>query len=193
MLPSTPAASPSRWPFAALIGILLLGIVGIVNVTIDDIVLDAAAPASQTLSIDEKAYYDFVEPRLARLSEEVNAVAEMVDGKSRDIIDLTVRGDRISTLTAEILEHGETTGVPERFAGIHRNITQGAEVVTATFDEARASLRTFNFSNMTTLVPQFHRAADILTTAHRDLVGMATGPNAGGLLPLAIAATSAPC
>lgn len=175
MLPSTPVSS-SRWPLLVLLGVLAFGMVGLVQVTMEDITLPQAAQATSDLSVDEKAYYDFVEPRLARLSDEVSAVAEMVDGKSRNIVDLTVRGHRIETLTIEILEQGDTSGVPERFSSAHENIRQASQVINASFDEARAALRKFNFSNMTTLAAQFHRATDVLTLAHEELVALVTSP-----------------
>lgn len=178
MLLSTPSGTSARWPAVILVALLLLGAIGIMRVTVEDIALRSAAPAGSALSVDEKTYYEFVEPRLARLVQEVDAVSEMVQGKSRDIIDLTVRGDRIETLSAEIIEHGDANGVPERFAGVHEEFRRGSTIVGATFDEARTALRTFNFSNMTTLVPQFHQAAMLLQQAHDHLVAIVGVPAA---------------
>lgn len=160
----------------ALFILVLLTFVGVSFATGSDIALEDAKPASGNLSVDERTYYEFVSPRLDRLVIEVDQVADMVHAKSRDIIALTVSGDRITRLTDEILDFGRTNGVPERFALVHERIESGSDSVNATFAQARKALRTFDFSIMTTLVSEFDSAAQILHSAQDLMIELALDP-----------------
>jgi|GEM_PF-4316650 len=160
----------------ALVILILITILGVSFATSSDITLEDAKPASGDLSVDERTYYEFVSPRLDRLVIEVDQVAKLVENKSRDIITLSVSGDRITRLTDEILDFGRTNGVPERFAHVHQLIQGGSDTVNDTFAQARKALRTFNFSIMTTLVTEFDGAAQILHTAQDQLIELARDP-----------------
>lgn len=155
-----------------LVALLLLGAVGVWRFTVTDIHIDEAAPAADSLSVDERTYYEYVAPRLDRLIAEVDDVVVMVDQKSRDIIELTVHGERIEALTDQILTFSSENGVPERFESVHQLIEDGTRTVTYTFDEARTALRTFNFSEMTSLVPKFNQAAVLLHTAQDEMLAL---------------------
>jgi hypothetical protein len=156
----------------SLLGLLLVTMIGVSISTASDIVIGEARPVSRSLSVDERTYYEFVAPRLDRVIVEIDNVVSMVDGKSRDIVALTVSGDRIKELTDDIVGFGATNGVPSRFADVHRLIVGGAERVTYTFDEARKALRRFNFSQMTTLVPQFDSGARTLHLAQEQMLAV---------------------
>lgn len=121
------------------------------------------------LSVDEEAYYEYVVPRLDRLVTEVDDVVTLVDTRSRDIMSLSRSGTVIEQLTGEIRTYGEEHGVPSRFAEIHGQILTASDTVNATFAEARTALRTFNFSQMSGLVPGFHDAAESFTAARDEL------------------------
>jgi hypothetical protein len=156
----------------SLLVLLLVTMVGVSISTASDIAIGEARPASRNLSVDERTYYEFVAPRLDRVVVEVDNVVSMVDGKSRDIVALTVSGDRIEELTDDIVGFGATNGVPSRFADVHRLIVGGTESVTYTFDEARKALRRFNFSQMTTLVSQFDSGARTLHLAQEQMLAV---------------------
>ena len=166
-----PSPSPQRRTLTfALAALLVMTTIGVSISTASDISLDAPPPASQALSVDERSYYEFVAPRLDRLVVEVDEVVTMVDGKSRDIIALTVHGDRIEELTDEIVTFGEEHGIPPRFDDVHGLIVSGTDTVTYTFGEARLALRRFNFSKMTTLVSEFDAAAQTLHRAQDQMM-----------------------
>jgi len=125
------------------------------------------------LAEDESAYYEFVAPRLDRLVEEVDGVVVMVQNRSRDILELTISGNRIEALSDQIEEFGATNGVPDAFAEIHQQIVSATDTTSYTFDQARESLRTFNFSNMSNLVIDFETAANELHAAQDQLESFA--------------------
>lgn len=185
------AQTPSRRP--ALIGLMLLLLVTVVSVskvTVEDIDLGEAAPPSASLTVDEETYYRFVAPRLDRMVVEVDRLAEMVNGKSRDIIELTISANRIETLSEAIVEFGEENGVPERFGYVHHRILQSTGTFAYAFDEARSALSRFDFSGMTVLVPQFNDAAHMLHLAQEEMTSIAGSDSA--LFPAGYVTGSAP-
>jgi hypothetical protein len=157
-----------------LVLLLIVSALGVVISTANDIGLGAVADV-QGLSEDETAYYEYVAPRLDRLVVEIDDVVQMIGEKSRDILALTISGNRIEELTREITHYGEEYGVPDRFEAIHQVILEATGTASYTFDQARQALRTFNFSRMTGLVQDFQGAADGLHWADDQLEAIAGG------------------
>src|SRR5699024_1094167 len=93
----------------------------------------------------------------------------MVKGKSRDIIALTLSGERIESLTDEINAFADEHGVPERFRPIHQEITGGTGTIVGIFDQAKSALRNLDFSKMPALIDTFNAAADDLHDAQAHL------------------------
>jgi hypothetical protein len=147
---------------------LLFGSIGVFISTANDIDLDDVT-ASASMDADETAYYEYVAPRLDRLVMEMDETVEMVQGKSRDILALTVSGNRIETLTAEIVAYGDDHGVPVMFAEVHSMIVDATSTAIGTFEEARTALRTFNFSGMSGLVEGLTAAATDLHAAQEEM------------------------
>lgn len=166
--------SSRPYALAILAVVLIFGSLAVVVTTAQDIELGEVGDP-EGLSASETAYYEYVAPRLDRLVTEVDDVVVMVEGKSRDILALTISGSRIEELSNEIIEFGETNGVPDRFLGVHDTILDATETATYTFDQARESLRSFDFSRMTGLVTEFQNAADGLHRAQQDMENLAAG------------------
>jgi hypothetical protein len=146
----------------------LVGSFGVVLTTANDIDLGVAV-SGPGLTSEESAYYEYVSPRLDRLVTEVDQVVVMVEGKSRDILALTISGNRIEDLSRQITGFGETNGVPGRFQAIHDQVLTATNTTTYTFGQAREALRSFNFSNMSNLVTDFQIAATQLHEAQDDM------------------------
>lgn len=163
----------SRSPYitlAVLLLVLLVTVVGVTVSTASHIDLQPVMRSSTSgLTKEESAYYQYVAPRLDRLVSEVDDVVVMVDGKSRDIIALSVSGARIEQLADEIMTYGNDHGVPRRFADIHARIVDATNTATFTFGQARQALRSFDFSGMTGLVGEFQAAAEALHQAQDAL------------------------
>lgn len=160
----------SRLPiFVTLLVMVVVGGLITANNAYQSVDIDTVVVDDSGLSLDEQSYYEYVAPRLDALVEEVGATRDMVESKSRDILALTRAGTVIDTLTSEIRVYGEEHGVPDRFADVHIRILAASDTVTATFDEARTALRTFNFSGMSDLVVGFGQAADDFVAAQSDL------------------------
>ncbi len=193
---SRESSRPNRHsaPFIVISILVLLGSIGVIISTANDLGIGTVETAVG-LTEEENAYYEFVAPRLDRLVVEVDDVVVMVEGRSRDILDLTISGNRIEALTEQIVSFGDENGVPDRFAAIHQRIVAATDTTSHTFDEARESLRTFNFSNMSNLVTNFVAAADDLHAAQdqlEEIVGGTTGaiPHSTGATAVQVAGHS---
>lgn len=176
MTTTSPGRRTTSAAYLILALLLLFGSIGVVVTTANDIDLDNVT-ASAGMSPEETAYYEYVAPRLDRLVTEMDDVVVMVEAKSRDILALTVSGNRIDTLTEEITAFGEENGVPAQFQDVHGRILDATGTATATFDEARNALRTFDFSGMSGLVDGFTAAADELHAAQDELGRLDGGIN----------------
>lgn len=133
-------------------------------------------PTSQPpagLTVDEATYYGYVAPRLDRLVEEMDAVVELVRARSRNVVSLSVRGNRIDAISRQIADFGATNGVPARFAAIHQQILRGSDEATAAMEQARTALQRFDFSIIPTLIPQFEGGARTLHQAREFLTNVA--------------------
>lgn len=108
-----------------------------------------------TLLATERAYLNFMVPRLDRLIQEGTAVSTLVDERSRDVLALSRHGNRISALTSDILEWDSANAVPARFRSAHSSLIASAEDLETLIVEARRALLTFDFSDMSTLAPRF--------------------------------------
>jgi hypothetical protein len=180
---SRQSSRPNRrvTPFGVITVLILLGSFGVVFSTANDLGIGTADTAVG-LTEEENTYYEFVAPRLDRLVVEVDDVVVMVEGRSRDILDLTISGNRIEALTDQIVAFGVENGIPDRFADIHQRIVSATDTTSYTFDQARESLRSFNFSNMANLVTNFEAAATELHAAQDQLENVAGG-TAGAMSP----------
>lgn len=157
-----------------LTALLVLGSLTVMISTVEVVELGVADSATG-LNEAESAYYEYVAPRLDRLVTEVDDVVVMVEGKSRDILALTISGSRIEDLASEITSYGVAHGVPGRFQNVHATIKRSTDTATFTFDQARESLRTFDFSRMSGLVTDFQDAASGLHTAQAEMETIAGG------------------
>jgi len=152
--------------FAALLAISWFGITLSTGSTIR---LNEPAESARTLTVDEATYYEYVAPRLERLVAETDSVLELVKTRSRNVISLSVHGNRIDTLAAEIRAFGAEKTVPERFAAIHQQILDGSDEATSAIAAARSALRRFDFSGLPALIPQFESGSMQFHQAWRAL------------------------
>ena len=129
------------------------------------------APVQPTaaLSPDERAYVEFVSPRLEELVDETSAVTVLVQERSRNVVALNSRGVRISELSSEIKDFGDQQGVPGRFMQVDISIRDGLTLANGAIDNARKALLRFRFDSIPKLIPEFAAGRDKLTSALVEL------------------------
>ena len=174
-MPVPPTTLPRpRTLVGILLGLLVITWIG-VSLSTTTVRLGPAADAPRALSVDEATYYEYVAPRLDRLVVETDAVSALVRDRSRNVVSLSVHGNRIEKLAGDIVTYGTDNGVPERFAAAHERIVGGTTRVTTAMTEARTALQTLDFSTIPNLIPQFDRGATLLHQAQELLAAPAGG------------------
>jgi len=122
-----------------------------------------------SMSPDDRVYVEFVYPRLAELVDETTVVTALVREKSRNVLELNRRGNRITDLASEITVFGNKHDIPKRFALVDGDIRDGMTLETGAIDKARQALVRFRFDSISVLVPEFASGRDKLSGALADL------------------------
>lgn len=146
----------------------------------DSVDVEPVPTASDQLSSQERAYYDFVAPRLRELSAQARELARLGEAKSRDIFAIRAHGDRLNELSDELDTFLAASGTPPRFDGVDAGYREGVELTRRAMQEAQRGFLTFDWDRVARAVPVFVAGADRLEMAVSDLDvagGMAT-PNA---------------
>ncbi len=136
------------------------------------------APSVPDLTMDERAYYDFVAPRLRELSAETHALRDAAASKSRNLVDIRVRGERVRGLVREINGYTEKTGTPARFAAAAIAYRAGAEDALVAMREAQQGFMRLDWDRVATAVPRFSDGTEQLDAAIAELER--SGSRAGG-------------
>lgn len=141
--------------------------------------LDLASPPSPLpeLTTEERAYYDYVAPRVRELSAQTRALGEAAAAKSRNLLDIRARGARITTLIQEINQYGETSGTPARFAPAAAAYRSGAGSALAAMREAQQGFIRFDWDRVAAAVPVFADGAAQLDVAAEEMDQAGGQPN----------------
>ncbi len=112
-------------------------------------------PSVPELTDDERAYYDFVAPRLRELSAQTQALSDAAASKSRNLVDIRVRGERVRTLVREINEYADDAGAPERFTAVAAAYRAGAGDALVAMREAQQGFLRLDWDRVAAAVPRF--------------------------------------
>lgn len=138
-------------------------------------------PASAALTPDEKAYYDYVAPRMHDLIAELRLLAEMGSQKSRNIIVLERHYTRASDLIGEIEAYQAAHPLPMRFAPAATPLAKGVNEVNTAMSDAQTAFYKLQFDKLGQLLAQFNTGADTIAVA------VALLDQLGGATPVAAA------
>ncbi len=167
-----PATSSRGSPSRALAVVVLLMVLGALVILITgggETRLQTPVSPAASLGADERGYVEFVFPRLEELVDETTAVTALVRDRSRNVLELNRRGNRISILASEITTFGDEHGIPKRYAVVDANIREGMTAANGTITKARRALVRFQFDSIPALVPEFAAGRDKLSSALADL------------------------
>jgi hypothetical protein len=179
---------------ALVASVLLLIVFGLVIAAInqdaiEELFVDPAPaetplPAAPATTAEERAMYDYVSPRLAALTAEAELLEQMGRERSRNLVELQVRSDRVSQLADEIDSFLAYTPVPSRFQpAIDRYVAAVAET-RAGMQESRAAVFRFDWDAVAAGLDHFSRGTDELkavSAMFQELVGGDATPAAASL------------
>jgi hypothetical protein len=155
----------------ALIGVVVLAVIGIGVYEAVGVIRGPAVhpgtppPAAAALTPDEKAYYDYVAPRLHDLIAELHLLAQMGGQKSRNIIVLQRHYTRASDLIDEIQTYQAQHPLPNRFAPAATPLAAGVAQVQTAMSNAESAFFKFQFAKLGDLLAQFDGGADTVNQA----------------------------
>jgi hypothetical protein len=171
-----------RWARVGLIVIVTLVIAAVVMQRAgwlgdDEVEVGTVPAAAVDLSPRERAYYDFVAPRLRELSAQARELATLGQEKSRDLLAIRAHGDRLNELGDELDAFILANGTPDRFATVETGYRKGISLARRGMQEAQRGFLTFDWDRVARAVPVFVAGAERLETTVSDLDvagGMAT-------------------
>lgn len=142
--------------------------------------IDAGTPPASVpeLSADERAYYEFVAPRLLDLSAQSQALGNAAAAKSRNLLDIQARGDRVRTLVRELDGYTDQVGTPARFAAATVAYRAGAEYALVAMREAQQGFLRLDWDRVAASVPTFAAGTDQFNVAVNEIEK--AGSRAGG-------------
>lgn len=123
------------------------------------------APAANTLTPRERAYYDYVSPRMHQLVGEADQLAELGSHKSRNVLALQSGYNRVTKLTDEIRAYSKAHGVPPRFAAANAAFERGATQMADTMKSAEQAFFKFDFTALNAELAKFKDANTSLRAA----------------------------
>lgn len=123
------------------------------------------APAANTLTPQEHAYYGYVSPRLHQLVGEADQLATLGSHKSRNVIALQSGYNRVVKLIDEIRAYDKAHGVPSRFAAANADFERGATQITATMNAAEQAFFKFDWTALNAELGKFKDANASLRAA----------------------------
>jgi hypothetical protein len=136
-------------------------------------------PAAPNLTLEETAFYEYVAPRLRAVTAEAQKLAELGRAKSRNVIELQRRGDRVNDISREIDDWVAMRPVPGVFAPAMQRYSSGIAAVRKATEESRSAFVTFDWDRVARAVVIMEKGADDLTSAVQALEQTA-GRSVGG-------------
>ena len=155
----------------ALIGVVALAVIGIGVYEAVGVIRGPEVhpgtppPAAAALTPDEKAYYDYVAPRLHDLIAELRLLAQLGGQKSRNVIVLQRHYTRASDLIDEIQTYQAGHPLPARFAPAATPLAVGVAQVQTAMSDAESAFFKFQFAKLGDLLAKFDGGADTVNQA----------------------------
>jgi hypothetical protein len=152
-------------PLAILLVLIIAGAVALRVLQPEAKSEGTPAPAANTLSPQERAYYDYVSSRMHQLVGEADQLAELGSHKSRNVIALQSGYNRVTKLIDEIRVYDKGHGVPPRFAAANAAFERGATQMADTMKSAEQAFFKFDWTALNVELAKFKDATASLRAA----------------------------
>jgi hypothetical protein len=136
-------------------------------------------PADVALSSDEREFYDFVGPRMQTLTAEAQVLDTMGKERSRNLVELQVRSERVTSLLDELDGYLVRNPAPSRMQSVVDAYHEAAANLRSGMKDARAAVLKFDWNEVAKGLDLFSQGTDKLSTANdllRTLVGKSATP-----------------
>src|SRR5262245_42655377 len=108
----------------------------------------AGTPVDVSLALThgEQAFYHAIVPRMLKVSAEAQVLNKMGQEKSRNVLELQTRGNRIDAETAAINAYIAKNSVPPRFQNAMSTFEQGVSDLKSAMSNSKKGMVTFNWN-----------------------------------------------
>ncbi len=130
--------------------------------------------ATTGMSLEEQAFYDFVAPRMLSVTAEAKVLAELGQEKSRNVLELQTRGNRIDKYTSEIDGYIASHSVPTRFTKSMSLFYQGVGQLKSAMANSKKGMVTFDWDLVAQQIAVFDQGASKVKTATGQIQQSAT-------------------
>jgi hypothetical protein len=160
---------------------LLIGYAG--RDTIEEIVVSAAErgtpmAAPVAASPAERSFYSYVGARLRALNAESAELARLGDERSRNLMELQVRSDRVIELADQIDAYIAATGVPPRFSLAVEKYQSGILDVRTGIDDAKSAVLRLDWDAVAVALDLFENGTNQLDATYRLMRDIVSGGTA---------------
>jgi len=131
--------------------------------------LGSPPPAAIELTVEERAFYDSVVMRLRAVTAESEALVALGQARSRNILELQRRSDRVEQITTQIDEFIAASGIPDRFTEAVAHYVAGIKAVRAAESATRTGFLSFGWDAIDRAVEGMASGAMNLRTAQELL------------------------
>jgi hypothetical protein len=145
-------------------------------------------PAAPEVSSEERALYQFVAPRLAGLIAEADALEALGRERSRNLVELQVRSDRVNNLADDIDAYLAAHAAPPRLQPLIDQYTVAIEQVRSGMLASRSAFTRFDWDAVAAGLDQFSAGV----TELRSVLAGLQATIGGSATPAAAAARSWP-
>jgi hypothetical protein len=125
-------------------------------------------PASTQLSASDRTFYDALAPKFRSIATESQELSKLGKEKSRNLIELERRSNRVDSIAAEVNAYLATHPTPAIFAKPVQRYRAGVAAVQQGISQSRAAFTTFNWSEVAKAVEIGARGADNLSIAVQE-------------------------
>jgi hypothetical protein len=174
-----------RWIllFASLFVLASILLVTIGRSTIDGLIAepaDVGTPVAldSVLTEDEQRFYDAVVPRMLVVSAESEALAILGRERSRDLLEIQVRGDRVTQNANQIADFVAENGVPARFAADYDKFARGVVLLRSAMENSFAAMMEFDWDQIGDEIAAFEEGAALVNEATNRMQQLAQKVNA---------------
>lgn len=105
-------------------------------------------PTAVALTTDEDAFYRYVGTRLRALTAESAKLAALGEGRSRNVLELQARANRIDDLSGQIDRYLAATPIPARFEAAVASYRAGIAVMRKGMDATKTAFSRFNWDGV---------------------------------------------
>lgn len=178
-----PTRSPKSIGLAIALFLIAAGVFAFVERSRVEEIVARPAPAgtpiksADQLSPDEQAFYDFVVPRMLSTSAEADVLAKLGREKSRNILQLQTRGNRIDRYRAEITDYISLHPVPSLFAPNMDTFFRGVNDLQSAMANSKRAMVTFDWDLVAKQISIFEHGAmtvELATKAIQHAVSSAS-------------------